>query len=266
MNQLVTLAGTPATALVAAASDRVVASSSMDWGALVGPAVVAAVVSGVISVVGMFVSRATTVRLHSEKIDADRALAERKVQADIDLAREKFEYDRRQGVFRRRFELAEQFLADVYHFRSMMRFVRSGVSFGAEGETRTAQGAESETVKRTRNSYFVPRERLHAESEFVAAMFARQTTCHAHFGADADKAFTLLHEAIHHVRVASSLLVEWTDDHDQADRATMERLRRDIWQPTAARAGKDEIGDKIEEAVQIVERLCQPVLAWVDGR
>lgn len=101
----------------------------MDWGALVGPAVVAAVVSGVISVVGMFVSRATTVRLHSEKLDTDRALAERKVQADIDLAREKFDYDRRQAVFRRRFELAEKLLADVYRFRSMMRFVRSGVSF-----------------------------------------------------------------------------------------------------------------------------------------
>lgn len=263
MNQLVTLAGAPDSAFVAAASDRAVASGSMDWGALVGPAVVAAVVSGVISVVGMLVSRATTVKLHSEKLDADRALTERKVQADIDLAREKFEYDRRQAVFRRRFELAEQFLADVYRLRSMMRFVRSGVSFGHEGETRTAQGAESETVKRTRDNYFVPSERLHAENEFLAAMFARQTTCHAHFGAEADKAFTLLHEAIHHVRVASSLLVEWTGDHDQADRHTMEKLRRDIWQPMAAHAGKDEIGNKIEEAVHIVERLCQPVLAWV---
>lgn len=270
MNQLVTLAGSPAPALIAAASDRAVAGGSMDWGALAGPAVVAAVVSGVISVAGMLVSRATNVRLHSEKLDADRALAERKVQADIDLAREKFDYDRRQAVFRRRFELAEQLLADVYRFRSMMRFVRSGVSFGGEGETRTAQGAESEAVKRNRDNYFVPRERLHAENEFLGAMFARQTTCHAHFGADADKAFTLLHEAIHRVRVASSLLVEWTGDQERVDRNLMEKLRRDIWQPMAEHAGQDEIGDeigdKIEEAVQIVERLCQPVLAWVDDR
>lgn len=266
MNQLVTLAGSPAPALVAAAGDRAAASGSMDWGALIGPAVVAAVVSGIISVVSMFVSRATTVRLHSEKLDADRALAERKVQADIDLAREKFEYGRRQAVFHRRFELAEQFLADVYRLRSMMRFVRSGASFGGEGETRTAPGAESEAVKRTRDSYFVPRERLHAENEFLGAMFARQTTCHAHFGADADKAFTLLHEAIHRVRTSSSLLVEWTGDHERVDRDLMEKLRRDIWQPMAEHAGKDEIGDKIEEAVQIVEGLCQPVLAWVDGR
>ncbi len=43
----------------------------------------------------------------------------------------------------------------------------------------------------------------------------------------------------------------------------MEELRRDIWQSMAARTGKDEIGDKIEEAVQIVERLCQPfLLGW----
>lgn len=235
----------------------------MDW---VGPAVIAAGVSGVISVVGLFVNRATTLTLHGEKLEADRALADRKVQADIDLAREKFDYDRRQAVFRRRFELAEQFLADVYRCRSMMRYVRSGVSWGGEGSSRPPEGFESEGVKRNRDVYFVPRERLRAEDEFIAGMFARQTTCHAHFGSDAERAFKLLHQALHEVRVASSLLVDWTGDLDRADRETMEKLRRDIWQPMAEHAGKDEIGDKIEEAVQIVERLCQPVLAWVDGR
>ncbi len=237
----------------------------MEWGSLIGPAVIAAVVSGIISVVSIFVNRATMLTLHGEKLEADRALAERKVQADIDLARDKFEYDRRQAVFRRRFELAEQFLADVYRFRSMMRFVRSGASFGGEGESRTPQSTESDAVKRVRDSYFVPRERLHSENEFLAAMFARQTTCHAHFGVDADHAFTLLNEAVHRVRIASSLLVEWTGDQQQADKETMKELQHDIWQPMAALGGKDVVGEKVEQAVLIVELLCQPVLAWVDS-
>lgn len=208
----------------------------------------------------------TTRSTHAARLAADRDLARQKIQADIDLARAKFDYDRQQAVFRRRFELAEQLLADAYRFRDMMKYVRSGVSFGTEGSTRPAPNHESDSTKRTRDNYFVPRERLHSENECLAVMFARQTTCHAHFGLDADKAFKLLHEAVHLVRVASSLLVEWSGDTDRADRDTMEKLRRNIWQPMAVQAGKDEIGDKVEEGVRIIEALCRPVLAWVDGR
>lgn len=237
----------------------------MELGALIGPAVVAAVVSGIISVVAMLVNRSTTIKMHSEKLDADQTLAERKVEADITLAKRKFDYDRGQAVFRRRFDLAEQLLADAYRFRSMMEFVRSGVSFDGEGESRTSEGYESEGIKRLRNNYFVPLERLRSENEFLSAMFARRTTSQAHFGPDAENAFKLLHEALHLVRTASSLLIEWTTDRESVDPELMKKLRNDIWQPMAKHAGKDEIGDKIEEGVAIVEGLCRPVLAWVDA-
>lgn len=235
----------------------------MTWGELIGPAVVAAIVSGVISVVGMIVNRSTLIRMHGERLNKDEALADRKVAADIALAKQKFDYDRAQAVFRRRFELAEQLLADAYLFRSLMKHVRSGFSMGGEGESRPPQDGESQAVKRSRDNYFVPLERLRKEDDFLAAMFARRTSSQAHFGPDAENAFALFHEGLHLVRVASSLLIEWTRDHETVDGELMEKLRRDIWQPMAQHAGQDEIGGKIEEGVQIIERLCRPVLAWV---
>ena len=236
----------------------------MELGNLIGPAGVAAGVSGLIAVIGLLVNRSTTIRLHTDKLGADQRLAERKIDADIALAKRKFDYDRHQAIFKRRFELAEVLLAEAYRYRSLMKFVRNGASFGAEGETRPAADHESENVKRQRNNYYVPQERIHAHDEFLSAMFARRTTAQALFGEDADKAFDLFNRSIHRVRVASGLLVDWTKDHEEVDRDLMKKLRDDIWEPMAEHNKTNEIGAMIDEGVELLENLCKPVLAWVD--
>jgi len=195
---------------------------------------------------------------------AQGILQGRRIAADERLAKKKFDYDRHQAIFKRRFELAEVLLAEAYRYRSLMKYVRNGASFGAEGETRPAGGDESENIKRTRNNYYVPQERIHAQDQFLSAMFARRTTAHAHFGDDADKAFDLFNQAIHRVRIASSMLVDWTNDYDQGDKDLMKRLRDDIWEPMAEHNKTNEIGRMIDEGVELIEKLCKPVLAWVD--
>lgn len=234
----------------------------MEASNLIGPAVVAAIVSGFVAVVGSLLSRSTTIKMHSERIAADQALAIKKVDADIALAKQKFEYDRGQAVFRRRFELAEQLLADSYHFRSLMAFVRNGFAWGSEGEGRKGSENETEKIKRLRNTYFVPQERLRREEPFLAAMFARRTTCEAHFGPIADHAFTLFLESLNRVRTSSSLLIEWAQEYEQVDKAVTKELLHDLWQPMARHAEKDEIGNKIDDAVAAIEGLCRPVLEW----
>lgn len=48
------------------------------------------------------------------------------------------------------------------------------------------------------------------------------------------------------------------------DRQLNDRLRRAIWEPMAAHADDNEIGNAIEEGVALVEGFCRPVLEWVD--
>src|SRR5208337_2818708 len=99
----------------------------MDWGALIGPAVVAAGVSGIVSVVGLIVSTRTARAIHTEKLNFDRdqaahklafdeRLAENKFSYDRELAERKFAQEREQLVYKRQFELAEGLLADAYRF------------------------------------------------------------------------------------------------------------------------------------------------------
>lgn len=224
----------------------------MDLGNLVGPAVVAAGVSGIIAVIAMLVTRSTTIDIHREKIEADQA-----------LARQKFDYDKQQAVFKRRFDLAEQFLADAYRFRSLLKYVRNGAAFGEEGGTRIAQGPEADQIRRLRDTYYVPIERLNSENEFLSNFFSRRTTCHAHFGPKAEEAFSLMHGALHRVRAASSMLVQWAQDHDQIDQALREELIADIWEAVGELKMKNSIGIEVDAAVALIDEICSPVLKWV---
>lgn len=236
----------------------------MDWvwfSTPLGLAVIAPTGAFIGALLGVGITSWTTRATHKEKIRADWKLAERKVEADIALAKAKFDYDREQTIFKRKFELSELMLADAYRLRSLMEYVRNGFSFSNEASGREADETETDNIKRIRDSYFVPRARLQQENKFLAEMFARRTSCHAHFGDEAEEAFRLFHQAVHRTRVSSQLLVEWTGERDEADKDTMKNLRIDIWQHRAKYHDKDEIGQMIDQAVKILERLCQPVLS-----
>jgi hypothetical protein len=204
------------------------------------------------------------VRLHRERLEADKDLTERKFGADQQLARERFNYDRQQAIFKRRFELAEQVLADTYRLRDLMAFVRNSASFDEEGSTRPATEHESESVKRLRNQYFVPIERLQKENKFLGMMLARRDACRTHFGPNAEKAFDNFHRAIHSVKVSASALIQYAGEDDRPGQEFMEKLRHDIWQPMAEYKGQDHIGKLIDEGVALIEGFCRPVLEWID--
>ena len=125
----------------------------MDYTSLIGPAVVAAVVSGVVSVVGLVVSTRTARVIHTEKLafDPDLAerkfafdkdLAERKVAADTALADKKLTLDRTFAAWKRQTELAEQVLADFYEARDIIAAARSPADLEDEGNTRQKEAWE----------------------------------------------------------------------------------------------------------------------------
>lgn len=196
-----------------------------------------------------------------KRIEADERLATKKFDFDKELAQRKFDLDRSQLVHKRRFELAEALLADAYRFRDVMAFVRNGATFGTEGETRESDEYELENVKRRRNTYFIPIERLQKENEFISGLMAREHTARAHFGADAATAFQLFLQTIWRVRSAALTLIEMTGD--AGDPEHKKKLRKDIWAPAAHfQNGDDEVAKEIEKAVALIEGFSRPVLEW----
>jgi hypothetical protein len=108
----------------------------LDWISLIGPAIVAAGVSGAISVVGLIVATRAVRRLHADKLEfdfalaahkfnLDKALGEIRAAADPSLAEMKFKYDRDLSELKRTTELAERAVAQFYQVRDVIDAVRS---------------------------------------------------------------------------------------------------------------------------------------------
>jgi hypothetical protein len=236
----------------------------MDWNNLIGPAVVAAIVSGLVAVVGFVVNRNTLFQLHRERLKAEGELADKKFLFDKKLAYERFTYERQQAVFKRRFELAEHILADTYRLRELISFARNSASSGNDGSTRPQSDMEPDKLTQVRNHYFVPIERLHKENGFTPSFFARRNSCRAHFGSEIDVAFKKLEEAIISVKISAETLIHQAGDFQNTSKEDFNKLKNDIWQPFAKHKNDDRVGKEIDEAVTLIEGFCQPVLAWTD--
>lgn len=246
----------------------------MDLAAFQSSAVVATLISAPIAIVGVWISRTTTIRVNKEKIAADRDLAERRFEIDRELAERKFNFDKElaerkfalekgQLIYKRRFEVAEALLADGYRFRDVMRAARANIPSDNEGETRKSPEGETAELRKLRNSYFIPLERLNKHSEFLAKLFAKQDTAVALFGPDTRAAFNLFVESLNDVRIASDILIQtagFPGPRSDSDR----ELLADLWLGHASVLKReDKVAKRIDDGVKLLEKLCQPVLSQI---
>jgi hypothetical protein len=88
---------------------------------LIGPAVVAAVISSIVTVIGFFITTDAAKAMHRETLAFDQKLAEPKFEFDKELAERRFKYDRDLHDHKRRIELAEEVLADFYEAREISK-------------------------------------------------------------------------------------------------------------------------------------------------
>jgi hypothetical protein len=138
----------------------------MDYTSLIGPAVVAAVISGLISGIGIVISARTTRAIHSERLAFDREQSEHRVNAEIALAEKKVTLDRALAAWKRKTEFAEEVLTDFYKAREVIDAARSPGGFEGEGATRQIEPWETEDDTRTLNAYFRTAERLRGQADF----------------------------------------------------------------------------------------------------
>lgn len=211
---------------------------------LIGPAVVAAVVSAIVSIVGFYVNRATNLKIHKEKLSAD-----------IELAERKFLLDRKLGDWRRRAEIAEQVLADFYTARDIFSEARQPFSFGHEGTTRPDRlHEETEEQARLKDAIYTPWERLSTERVFFFEMQARRYRFVALFGPEAEEPFTVINRSYNEIYRATGHLL---DKRVQSAPVARGRYEAVIGWGTS---DTDQFKDRLDVAVEQIEKLCVPIL------
>ncbi|MGO8844390.1 MAG: hypothetical protein ACLQFI_03410 [Methylocella sp.] len=230
----------------------------MDGGIFVGPAVIAAAVSGIISVIGFLVSTRTARALHTDKLKFDERLAERKFEFDKELAERRFKYDRGLDDHKRRVALTEDVLTTFYHVKDVLVNARNPFSFGNEGVERPRRGDESEGLTRLRNSYYVPIARLNKEAEIFAKLYGSRYRFKAYFGEPADEPFKEIHRIRVEIVTAAEALIDsvqdGTPDHDPQFTKDM---RDTIWH---RHNKEDAINKSIDVAIKQIEDICRPIL------
>jgi hypothetical protein len=169
---------------------------------------------------------------------------------------------RRQTVGKRKIELAEQVLASFYEARDLFVWVRSPAAFGGEGETRQAEG-EDENVRRSRNTYFVPIERMQKHSELFAKLQSQRYSFMALFGADAVAPFNELRQVQVRISVSAQTLIGMVGNRAARERnqALWDRCESDIWEGMyEANEQEDPLKTSIANLINRIETLCRPVL------
>ena len=240
----------------------------MNWTSLIGPAVVAAVISGIVATIGIWISARTARHIHTEKLafdreqaeqkfEFDKRLAEHKVDLDTGLAERKFVFDKDVVAWRRRYELAEQILSAAYEARATLKWARGRLIRQGEGETRKATGPESDKLRDARNSAFVPAERLFQNSKPFDTLQTLQDVAAAHFGPEAVKPISAIAVEHHGITDAVAILLQMVGEND--DGHTVEALRpirARLWGEEAKEANKN-----IDAAIEQLEALCKPALS-----
>jgi hypothetical protein len=224
---------------------------------LIGPAVVAAIVSGIVSIVGNLFSNRSAKGIHSEKLLFDERLAEKKFRFDVDLAERKFRYDRELHDHKRRVEFAEEILAGFYKFKDVIAAARSPAAYGDEGASRPRSENEHADLARNKDTYFVPLERLNKNRDFLSDFFSKRYRARALFRDDIDRAFQHANEIISSIQVAAGMLIRAVDD-ERRDPAFWRKLEADIWDGFGD--DHDRLSPKIQEAIRFAEGSLGPIL------
>ena len=247
----------------------------MDWTSLIGPAVIAAAIAAIVSVLLSERRLRVDTRLAEKRFAFEREQAERrftydvgvteaKIKADIALAEKRLALDRVLAAWKRRSEFAEEVLADFYQAREIIRGARSPATFADEGSTRTKADWETEDDARLLNAYFATTERLLSKGEFFAQLQARRYRFIAIFGREASQPYDELFKVRSEIMIAVRMLVSTHRQQDQeSQQRSRERWEYTIWD---SQANDDSINARLNGVIESVEKICRPVIQEAEAR
>jgi hypothetical protein len=248
------------------------AADVFTWTSLIGPAVVAAVVSSLVSVIGILISAWTARRIHTERLAFERDQAERKftydvgvteakIRADTALSEKRVELDRKFATWKRRMEFAEEILADFYEARDIIQAARSPAAFANEGLTRPKTEWETERDEGLLNSYYATTERLNGKAEFFGKLYARRFRFLALFGAETKTHFDVVFQIRHELNVAVHMLIST----QRGAKRGLDVQQRGQWEDRIwdTQDVNDRITSRLNQSVEGIEAVCRPALQEV---
>jgi hypothetical protein len=228
------------------------AATTVETSLWVGPAVTAAIVSGLVALASLATNTLITLNSNDRRLKAERKALERRGELDLQLAEKRMRLDRHLALSRRRAEVAEAVLGDFYEMARIFEQVRSPMIWAGEME---AEEGVPEAV--TKNSGYGVIRRLRKHEEFFARLEARRFTAAALFGPEVREHYQAAIRLFNAIYNAGRYILDVKDgDQDAEQRSYLVEQRR-----VAFATGEDDpTTRKINELVMAVEKVCRPYL------
>jgi hypothetical protein len=177
----------------------------IDWENVIGPAVVAALISGVVAVVG-FVMSMRTLRTNNEirmafdreqaikrseleldilnrKHNIDMDLLKKKADTEIEIAEKKIHFEKNMLSWKRKFEISERIISEFYFIRDQIKIIRRPLAITNPNGEEKRFDADIELIEHCKRII----KRLGDTSEKFALIMASKNIAVAVFGQEIER-------------------------------------------------------------------------------
>lgn len=168
---------------------------------------------------------------------------------------------RREAKWKRKYELAEEVLANMYEAHHAIRIIRSPLGFGNEGSSRSKNDNETQQQTEIYNKAYVARERFERNKKPLEKLHTLKYRFIALYGKEYEKHFNKFSQTVHKIFFASDQIArvklgEYGNEQELKNKI-MKESRADLY-------GSIKYDDNIEKelgiAVDAIEQKCRAII------
>lgn len=168
---------------------------------------------------------------------------------------------RREAKWKRKYELAEEVLANFYEAHQAIQFIRSPFGFGHEGSSRPKQDNETKEESQIYDQAYVTRERFERNKKSLEKLQALKFRFITLYGKEYEKHFDKFNQIVSKIFFASDQVAMVKLGHYGDDKELIKNTMKESYEILYSSTNKDDkIELELEEAIKAIETKCKEII------
>ena len=168
---------------------------------------------------------------------------------------------RREAKWKRKYELAEEVLANFYEAHQAIQIIRSPFGFGHEGSSRPRQDNETKEESQIYDQAYVTRERFERNKTSFEKLHSLKFRFIALYGKEYEQHFDKFNQTVNKIFFASDQIAMVRLGEYGVDKEFIRETMKESREILYSRTNKDDkIESELEEAIKAIETKCRKII------
>lgn len=169
---------------------------------------------------------------------------------------------RQESKWKRKYELAEDVLANVYVAHQSIRTIRSPIGFGGEGESRKVGENETQNETKVYNQAYVVIERFNRNKKAIENLQVLKFRFIAIFGKTHEKHFDKIAQILNKIFIAASEIarIRLGEYGNDPQIIGQEIRKNNLIIYSRGNIKEDEIEQELIKSIEYIEKECRTVI------